>query len=376
MQGNNEMIIDLEKVADNIKKLKLFYNDYDCFFANVKNNFFGLGLKAINTLVSAGVNYLYTSTLEEALEIRKINHEIPILISFYFNLDDIYDAINNNISITIEAIGKLKEITKLKIKDKINIHLLLDNGSNKRGLRTATELKFALDIIKKNSYLNLEGIYTEFENYGITDHNYYLEMAKFKEIIAKITPTNIIIHGNEPLMYHEKDKLINGLDLSLAILGIKEHIANNIANNLKIKKNLKNNDLIIPKLKLDLVFQIKTKIVGVTAALKKDVIGKNYLANHDMLLAVIPLGHKDGFTKAILNVEINKNMYPVIADQIDYMLVEIDEQVRLNDDVYIIKDNIYPLIKLLNTNRFYLMSILNKDLKRVYLNENKGDNIL
>ena len=373
------MLIDINKIKNNIKKLQIAYHSYDYFFINVKDNFFGMGYKLINNISELGINYLYASTLEDALEIRKINHKIPILISFEVTKDSIYDAINNDIAITISNLDNLKELSNVNSKDKVNVHILVDNGENKRGLKNLSEVKKAIKIINESNYLMLEGIYTEFFSYGILDDNFYLVKENFTNILDGINTKDLIIHANEPLMYHKKDKNINGINLSLSVLGIEEFIKNTLSNNIKAKTISKKYDnLILPDLNLGLSFEVVSKVMDFSFASKGDVIGKNYKAPKDLKLAIVPLGYKDGFTKAIKNIYIEAKTYPIIYDTIDYMIIAVDDTVKLNDVVYFISNNsdVHNLISILHTNRFYLMSILNKNIVKEYINENKKEDLL
>ena len=93
--------IDLKKLKNNIKKLIKSYDDYKYKIVDLKDNAHGMGFGIVNTLVNCGINYLLVGSLNEALKIRKLNKEVGILVSLYVTMDEIYDCINNNITITI-----------------------------------------------------------------------------------------------------------------------------------------------------------------------------------------------------------------------------------------------------------------------------------
>lgn len=379
MDFEAQIDIDLNKLKYNLNTLKNAYSDYEFTLANIKNNAFGMGYGIINTLVSEGVNYLYVSTLKEALEIRKLNLEIPILVGNEINLEYIYDAISNNVTITISSLDNIKELSKLNIKDKLKIHILIDNGSNKIGLKNTHELEEAVDIINNNKNFVLEGIYTELTTLGILDEEYYNYFNRFIIIIKTIDLDNVIVHLNEPIMYHKKSKYINGIRYDLSLLGIEENIDDNLLANMKIKSiDKKYQDLEFPNIDLLLIFSIKAYITKITEALRGSLVGRNYIAKEDIRLAIIPIGHKDGITKAIGNVVINGVLCKAIADEIDYMIVEAPGTAKVNDEVIIIDEDrdIYDIIGSLKTNRFYLMSILNNNLLRNYINEEESRNIL
>ena len=83
-------IIDEDKLKNNIKEIKAKYNNYKYYIGVVKNNAYNHGIKIINSLIEGGVNYLAVSSLEEALDARKYNSEIPILCLEVIDLDYIY----------------------------------------------------------------------------------------------------------------------------------------------------------------------------------------------------------------------------------------------------------------------------------------------
>ncbi len=379
MNFNAEIEIDLDRLKYNVKVLVDTYGDYQVHFANVKNKAFGMGYGIINTLVNNGISYLYVSTLEEAMELRKINEKVNILVNFMVNPEYVYDAINNNITLTISDLNNLKEIANLDLTDTLNIHLLIDNGANKLGLKNTKEINEAKEIIKENPKINLEGVYTEFTTYGIIDENYYEAFGNFLNCLKPLEDYNLIVHVNEPMMYHRKNKVINGIRFDLSLLGIEENIDDDFISNMKMKSiDKKYCNLAFPNIDLDLIFSLKTEVIAMSKAFKNTLIGRNFVTKEDTLLAIIPIGHKDGITKAIKTVIINGKNYPVVADAIDYLTIAVDNSVRIKDKVEIINQDvdIYNVIGSLKTNRFYLMSILNNNLDRVYINVEVGSNLL
>jgi len=189
----------------------------------------------------------------------------------------------------------------------------------------------------------------------------------------------IIIHLNEPIMYHKKNKKVNGIRFDLSLLGIEENIDDGFISNRKIKMiEKKYDDLAFPDIDLLLIFTIKAKIIGLNKALKGTLVGRNFRAKENIDLAIIPIGHKDGITKAIGSVLVNKKICPVISDDIDYMIIGVPDDTKLKDTVYVLNEemDIYSLIGALRTNRFYLMSILNNTLVRNYINKEEKEDVL
>ena len=369
--------IDLKKLYNNTKILVDSYNDYKYKFANLKDNAYGMGLEIVNALVKANINYVYVGSLKDALDIRKYNQEINILVNYFIDIEEIYDAINNNISITISSIKYLKKVNELKLKDDLKVQILIDNGSNKLGISSKKELKEIIEIINNNKHLLLEGFYSDLTSIGVEDEYYYHQVNNFYSLINEYLKEDLIVHLNEPLMYHKKLDYINGIRFDLALFGIEENINENIFTNWKIKNiEKKYGDLEFHKIDLKLIFSITSEVMQVGKVKKGELIGRKFIAKEDLDIAIIPIGHKDGITKAIKYVGINGFKRDIIADEIDYIIVS-GSNINIFDKVYIVNEerDIYDFLTLLKTNRYYLMSVLNRNLTKIYINDeyNKGD---
>lgn len=379
MRFDTILEIDLYKLKNNVKLLCESYNDYKYKVANLKDNAYGMGFKIVKTLMQNGINYILVGPLKDAIDIRRFNNEINIIVGYYIDIEQIYDAISNNLIITIPSLEYLKKITELNIRDDLKLQLLIDNGSNKMGLKNKLEVKEAINLIDNSEHLILDGIYTDLTSVGIEDDFYYKQVNNFYKIINDCLDKNIIIHLNEPIMYHQKLEYINGIRFDLSLIGIEENIEDNFITNMKIKNIQKRyNDLQFPDIDLKLIFTITSEVMDIGKVKKGDLIGRNYIAKEDMDIAVIPIGHKDGITKAIKYVGINNYKRDIIADDIDHLIVTGDD-VKIHDKVYIVNEErgIYDFLTLLKTNRYYLMSVLNRNLRKKYINgESNGEDYL
>lgn len=379
MKFDTILEIDLYKLKNNVKLLCESYNDYKYKVANLKDNAYGMGFKIVKTLMQNGINYILVGPLKDAIDIRRFNNEINIIVGYYIDIEQIYDAISNNLIITIPSLEYLKKITELNIRDDLKLQLLIDNGSNKMGLKNKLEVKEAINLIDDSEHLILDGIYTDLTSVGIEDDFYYKQVNNFYKIINDCLDKNIIIHLNEPIMYHQKLEYTNGIRFDLSLIGIEENIEDNFITNMKIKNIQKRyNDLQFPDIDLKLIFTITSEVMDIGKVKKGDLIGRNYIAKEDMDIAVIPIGHKDGITKAIKYVGINNYKRDIIADDIDHLIVTGDD-VKIHDKVYIVNEErgIYDFLTLLKTNRYYLMSVLNRNLRKKYINgESNGEDYL
>ena len=372
--------IDLKKLKNNIKKLVKSYDDYKYKIVDLKDNAHGMGFGIVNTLVKYGINYLLVGSLKEALAIRKLNKEVGILASYYVTMDEIYDCINNNITITIYNKKYIDLLCNLELKDDLNVEILIDNGSNLQGVNKKSDLEYIINKINETKHIKLTGIYSDLTSFGIEDNFYYNEVNNFLKIVKSFVGNDLIIHLNEPIMYHSKIKYINGIRFDLSVLGIEENVNDDIFTKGRIKKiEKKYGALEFPNIDLELIFNITSEVMEVKKVTKGTLVGRSYVAKEDMYVCIIPIGHKDGITKSIKYVGINKFKREILSDDIDKLYVRIDENVFVKDRVYILNEerDIYDFLTNLHTNRYYLMSILNRNLTKKLINEEKNnDNLL
>ena len=380
MDSAAQIEVNLNILEKNVVNLFRKYNNYRYKIADLRNNAFGMGIFIVNKLESLGFDYCFVSTLREAINIRKYNQNIPILVEKEIDLEYIYDAINHNVTITIKTLDYLKKLINLEIRDTLKFHVLLDNKYNKLGIKNSKELLEIVELVKDNKKLVFEGIYTNLTDYGKVSESYYIQVDYFTKIVSKIND-DLIIHVNEPVMYHKKNKLINGIKYDLSMFGIVEKDEVGFWNNIQ-KKNLEKRYGVYSfeelDVNLELAFSITAEVIAFKNILKGEAVGKNFVADENMDIAIIEVGHKDGITKAIKEIVINDGICEVIEDDLDYLYVKVSKKVDAGEKAYLISDYNYidNVLENLKTNRYYLMSIINSDLKRVYIDSNEREEVI
>ena len=112
MQRKTYAVIDGEVLKENVEEIKKKYPEYEYYIGVVKNNAYHHGIKCVLDFVDGGVNYLAVSSLEEALEIRNYQREIPILCLEPIPLEYIDDVLNASVTITVDSLDYLKELER------------------------------------------------------------------------------------------------------------------------------------------------------------------------------------------------------------------------------------------------------------------------
>ncbi len=133
----------------------------------VKGNGYGLGIIELsNILIENGIDILAVSKIEEALKLRdnSIKDEILLLSSTCLQ-SDIELIIKNNITPTIGSIESLEAFNKVakKLNKKLQVHLMLETGFGRSGIKYNEVSEFA-KTYKKCNNIEIYGIYTHFNS--------------------------------------------------------------------------------------------------------------------------------------------------------------------------------------------------------------------
>lgn len=349
MYRETYMEIYLNNIKSNIEKIINKNNFYKYYFGVVKASCYGFGLETIKTLIEAGCNYLAVSSLEEALEIRKIYKDIPILCFGIIDIKYIDICIENNITITISNLDYLKELLKINPSN-LKAHLKLNTGMNRLGIKKQDEVEEAFNLLM-NSNIDLEGIFTHI--YDSLDENKTMNQYKMFECLTKnidLSKIEIVhIDASVSLVKYPKREYCNGCRLGIIMYGLEDD-SNNLLSTYKLKS------------KVIQINEIDNETVGYNG---------NYKTDKKELIAVIPIGYADGFIRKHTNsyVYINDKRYKIIGNIcMDMMFVKVDETVKVGDIVELIKDNnhIYEISNHLDTISYELSCSLTSRVPRIY----------
>ena len=337
--------INLKALESNVKSIISQSSEYKYHIGVVKANCYGLGLKCIKSIIKGGANYLAVSSLEEALSIRKITKE-KILILEPINPKYISLAKENNITLTISSLEYLNNVKN----QEFTCHIKINTGMNRLGINSKEEFDEVYNIIM-NSNIALEGIYTHI--YKASDSKCTNnQFKKFEYITSDIDLNTIpIVHipNSETIFNYKKKPYINGCRMGIIMYGFSNDI------------------------KLNSVFSLISKVIEIKHIHSGDTVGYDgkYTATGDESIAVLPIGYADGILRhnSGRNVYINGKEYKIVGNIcMDMLFVKVDENVKVNDEAYIIKDNdhINQIASHLDTINYEVMCSISDRVVREY----------
>ncbi len=375
-------VINKDILKENIKEIKKTYPSYEYYIGVVKNDAYHHGIKIVNELIKGGINYLAVSSLDEAILVRKINKNIPILCLEVISLDYLDLIIKNKITITVESLSYLKKLVNQDANDLITIHFAIDSGMHRLGFFKEEELTKAYMLIKESKNLYLEGIYSHFATSGVQDIYYDYQVKRFLEITKNIYLEDIpIVHLGRSLtlVSHEKLNFCNGIRLGIVMYGFNQsRKINSKYQLLKIKRIQKKYHLskttLENNLKVKPSFALYSSVMSRRKIKKGEFVGYGAnIVNESGYIYTICIGYADGVDKNFKYVLINKQKCLIIADCMDMLLVFSQNKYEVGSKVEIFGENrsIFEVLKTLNINAYHLFNQISNRVPRIY--ESKGD---
>jgi alanine racemase len=192
---NTYINVSRSALFGNISNIKSILAPKSKFFAVVKSNAYGHGMKQVFEAIDDIVDGYAVHSYEEASSLKKYGAVKPILIMGYIPRENLEKTIKNNFHFVIydrEAFSKITELSK-SLGIKPLHHLKIETGTGRQGVME-NDLNWIIDVIK-NTGLYPEGIYTHFANIeDTTRHSYAMhQLEKFNEITNRFVSEGIHI---------------------------------------------------------------------------------------------------------------------------------------------------------------------------------------
>lgn len=342
--------------------------------AVVKANAYGHGLTEIVPLLKNKVDVLAVDNIEEALAIRSIDKNTPVLILGYTTLVNLSIPIENNISFVVYNIETLREIVSLKLPKTAKIHLKIETGLNRQGIQDkdlSTFLKF-IKSHKKTFYL--EGVYTHYANIEDTlDPSFakrqLAEFSKALQVVKKAGFRPPMVHtaaSAGTLLYPETHFSL--VRVGFGIYGWWMSLETRVSL-LALKRNLVLKPVLTWK---SIVAQIKYINVGESVG-----YGQTWFATRRTKIAIIPVGYSDGYDRKLSNIGrviINGHyanvigrvaMNMIVTDVTDIKNVKLEDEVALLGNKDGLKVSADEIAKKIGTINYEVVSRINPLLPRI-----------
>ena len=291
---NSWLEINLDYLSDNIESIKSLV-DSDCIFmAIVKSNAYGHGAVVVSKYIEreCANAQLAVADVWEGLELRQANIKLPILVLGPIPDDQLDEAIEHDLSITLFNINSTILVSNIskKLNKNTKVHIKIDSGLRRIGFKPGEELQEFINTVKHLQALDIVGVFTHFAESGAIDKTFTLQQLDiFNKGLCQLKENNInpkYIHSASTQAILElPESHFNLIRAGKAIYGY--HGMNHESNKITLKP----------------ILEWKAVITNIKQLLPGESIGysRTFTASKKMLIAVMPVGFGDGYSSLLSN---------------------------------------------------------------------------
>jgi alanine racemase len=286
--------VDLDSIHSNVVSVKKLLPQEVEVIAVVKANAYGHGdVRVAETALDAGATYLAVAFMDEAIALRNKGINAPILILGAIRPEDAQVAVNHDLTITVFQAEWLQTAkTYLPDHKKLVVHIKLDTGMGRLGIRRKEELTAIEQLILEDDRIKLEGVFTHFATADELNQTYFLKQVElFTDLLSTLKERPKYIHcSNSAAALRFPGVYFNAVRLGIAMYGLTP--------SLEMEKE-------IPIL-LKEAFSLRSRLVNVKKLAKGDKVsyGATYESEGEEWIGTIPIGYADGWIRGLQGQEV------------------------------------------------------------------------
>jgi alanine racemase len=321
--------VNLDCIAANVSAVRATLPKDVAIIGVVKANAYGHGdYQVAKAALEAGASMLAVAFMDEALSLRGKGITAPILVLGASRPEDVNIASAENLTLTVfepEWIEKAKE--QLASDATLSLHVKVDTGMGRIGVRSIEELSRIEKMIESDSRLLFEGIFTHFATADeLKDSYFHEQMDRFEAMLASLRTRPACIHSSNSaaaLRYGEAH--FNAIRLGIVMYGLSP--SPEIKNELPIQ--------------LKEAFSLHSKLTQVKKVNKGERIsyGGTYETTEEEWIGTIPIGYADGWIRKLQGQEVLVNgvRSPIVGRIcMDQCMVKLPYQVPVGTVVTLI----------------------------------------
>ncbi|MBI5214956.1 MAG: alanine racemase [Ignavibacteriae bacterium] len=367
--------INLSALQHNFSYVKQKVGKDVKIMAVVKDNAYGHGMIQIaKSLEQYGADYLAIAHADEGVILRQNGIKTPVLVLVGFQKDEIHTIVENELDVSIPSVEKAEylqsELEKLG-KTKANVHLKIDTGMGRIGVRTERAIQF-IERACSLSRLNVVGLYSHFANSDEQDKSFaYYQLAQFKHILAELERLKIqipFIHiANSAAVLEMPETYFSMVRPGIALYGIHPSREMKTSNGLKAVLSLKST----------------MNFWKVSPANTSISYGRRYFTKTATKIATVPIGYGDGYNRGLSNkaeVLIHSKRFPVVGTIcMDQIMVDVGmhSTIHVGEDVVLIGTSgdetitAWELAEKLGTIPYEILTNISERVPRIIINDGK-----
>lgn len=362
--------IKLQAIKNNIDEVKKTLEENVKLMVVIKADGYGHGASIIGDFLKDKVDYFGVATIEEAIELRKSQIDVPVLILGYTSKEQYLDLINYDITQTIYNLKMAQELSRCAVEcnKKVKIHIALETGMHRIGFDVNEESIKDVKKISKMDNLIMEGVFTHFSCADEKDKSYSLmQLEKYTEFLNMLEQSDIDIPikhiCNSAGIIEFNNKQFNMVRSGIITYGLYPSEA--------VNKEY---------FKLQPALEWKSRVINVfeVGGNRGVSYGKTFVTQGKTKIATVSIGYADGYMRSLSSkgrVLIHGEYAPIIGRIcMDQMMIDVThiKDVQIEDEVTLVgKDaekmiTIEEVAKVAGSFNYEFACGIGKRVKRIY----------
>ncbi len=363
--------IDLDRIAGNVREIRRLVGQRTEIMAVVKADGYGHGvMETVRTMLDAGATRLAVSMLDEALQLRHMEIDVPILVLGHTDPKRAGEVLEHGITQTVfsHRLAEALSAAAQAAGKPARIHVKIDTGMSRVGFLPGYSAVKDVETISRLPGIVVEGIFTHFASADETDPTFTeRQFEQFENILQELNRIGILI----PIRHAANSAGIlahPGTALDMVRPGI-------ILYGILPEPDIRTGGILLkPAMSLKAhVIHVKEIAAGTTVS-----YGRKWQASRTSRIATIPIGYADGYSRLFTNrasVLVNGCFAPVTGTVcMDQCMVDITDagEVRTGDEVVLFGEQgnrhigVEELAALAGTIPYEIICLIGKRIPRVY----------
>lgn len=369
--------IDLDAVAWNMEQMKKNLKEGTEMVAVIKTDGYGHGAVQVASMLES-YDYVWgyaVATLDEAVVLRAAEIQKPILVLGCIFPDQYWEMLKYEIRMNVYTKEMAEAISALAVEkgEQAYVHIKLDTGMARLGFSAEESSIGEIKEIAELPNLVLEGVFTHFAKADEEDKTFtMMQLEKFEWMTQRLEEEGVTF----PYVHASN---------SAGIIDVRRADYNLVRAGIAIYGLYPSEEVDKEKVQLKPALSLKSHIAFV-----KDIpagtpvsYGGDFVSEHQMRIATIPIGYGDGYPRSLSDIGyvlIRGKKAPIIGRIcMDQFMVDVSDipEVKFGDKVTLIgrdQEEYLPVEKLSELSgrfNYEFVCDLGKRIPRVYVQDGK-----
>ena len=369
--------IDLDAVAWNMEQMKKNLKEGTEMVAVIKTDGYGHGAVQVASMLES-YDYVWgyaVATLDEAVVLRAAEIQKPILVLGCIFPDQYWEMLKYEIRMNVYTKEMAEAISALAVEkgEQAYVHIKLDTGMARLGFSAEESSIEEIKEIAELPNLVLEGVFTHFAKADEEDKTFtMMQLEKFEWMTQRLEEEGVTF----PYVHASN---------SAGIIDVRRADYNLVRAGIAIYGLYPSEEVDKERVQLKPALSLKSHIAFV-----KDIpagtpvsYGGDFVSEHQMRVATIPIGYGDGYPRSLSDtgyVLIRGKKAPIIGRIcMDQFMVDVSDipEVKFGDKVTLIgsdQEEYLPVEKLSELSgrfNYEFVCDLGKRIPRVYVQDGK-----